>query len=145
MGLSGVPARTGSTQPTPQPGFPVVPPGGSKTSTGSIDRDLGTSGKPLGGSEKDECIEDGALGRFLDACWTPKNSQSTSKEYRGSLFGASWELLGNFLGLSWSPFGAPDASRTSKSDVKSPCDANLSSELALRAPNSFKMNECINE
>ena len=36
--------------------------------------------------------------------------------------GASWELSG----LSWSPFGTPDASRTSKSDVKSNFDANLS-------------------
>ena len=49
--------------------------------------------------------------------------------------GASSGLLGSSLGLSWSPFGAPDASRASKSHVKSHFDANLNSELAFRAPN----------
>ena len=49
----------------------------------------------------------------------------------GRFLGTSWELSG----LSWSPFGTPDASRTSKSDVKSHFDANLSSELAFKDPN----------
>ena len=46
----------------------------------------------------------------------------------------TWGLLGGFLGLSWSLLGAPAASRTSKSDVQSLCDANLNSQLAFGAP-----------
>ena len=52
MGLSGGPARTGPTRNNPRnnppPGFLVVPPGGSKTSTGSIDPDLGPLRELLG-------------------------------------------------------------------------------------------------
>ena len=48
--------------------------------------------------------------------------------------GASWGLLGSSLGLSWSPFGAPDASRTSKSKAKSPFDANMTCQLPFGAP-----------
>ena len=96
MGLSGAPARIKSTP---------EPPGGSKTSTGSIDRDLGTSGGALGGFENNECIEDRGLGRFLGASWTPKSFQNTSKELRGSFFGASWEFLGALIGGSWGVLG----------------------------------------
>ena len=103
--------------------------------TGPIDRDLGTSGRVLGGSETDECIEDRGLGSFLDLQELPKHLQGASWEPLGDSSGASWGLLGTFLGLSWSTFGAPDASRTSKSDVKTHFDANLSSDLAFRAPN----------
>ena len=39
------------------------------------------------------------------------------------------------MGLPWWTFGAPDASKTSKSDVNTHFDANLSSDLAFRAPN----------
>ena len=87
MGLSGAPARFKSTpnQPRPNPGS--EPPGGSKTSTGSIDRDLGISGRPLGISENDECIEDRGLGGFMDLQELPKHLQ-----------GASYELLEAFPG-----------------------------------------------
>ena len=43
------------------------------------------------------------------------------------------ELLETSLSLSWSPLGAPETSRASKSDAKSLFDANLSSKLALGA------------
>ena len=91
------PGRAGPTRPDNW----AVPSGGSKTSTGSIDRDLGTSRGALGGSENDECVEDRGLGRFLGASWTPKSSQSTFKEPRGSLLGASWEFLGALLVAIW--------------------------------------------
>ena len=48
--------------------------------------------------------------------------------------GASWKLLGSFVGLPWCPFGVPATSRASKSDVKNLFDANLSSQLAFGAP-----------
>ena len=67
------------------------------------------------------------------AFWTSKSPQSTSKEPLEGSSGASWGLLGNFLGaswelsgLSWSAFGSPDASRTSEFGVKNHFDANLS-------------------
>ena len=47
----------------------------------------------------------------------------------GASWGASCGLLGRFLGLSWPPFVAPEASSASKSKAKSPFDANLSSPL----------------
>ena len=75
------------------------------------------------------------MGSFLDLQELPKHLQGASWEPLEDSSGASWGLLGSFLGLSWSPFGAPDASRTSKSDVKTHFPANLSSDLAFRAPN----------
>ena len=67
MGLSGGPARTGPTRNNPRPGLVVLLSGGLKTLTGSIDRDLGISGRPLGVSENDACIEDRGLGSFIDS------------------------------------------------------------------------------
>ena len=67
-----------------------APPGGSKTSTGSIDRDLGTSGRPLGGSGNDECIEDRGLGRFMDLQELPRHLQGASPEPLEASSGASW-------------------------------------------------------
>ena len=90
MGLSGDPARTGSTRLNPRPGLVVVPPGGSKTSTGSIDPDLGTSGRPLGVFENDECIEDRGLGSFLDLQELPKHLQGGSYDPLKVSSGASW-------------------------------------------------------
>ena len=43
------------------------------------------------------------------------------------------EVLETSLRLSWSPLGAPETSRVSKSDAKSLFDANLSSQLAFGA------------
>ena len=111
MGLSGGPARTKPTpnQPRLNPG--PEPPGGSKTSTGSIDRDLGTSGRPLGISDNDECIVDRGLGSFMDFQELPKHLQ-----------GASYEPLEASLTAFWcSPDRLvvhPYTSRTSKSDAK---------------------------
>ena len=49
-------------------------------SAGSIDRDLGTSGRPLGGSGNDECIEDRGFGRFMDLQELPRHLQGASPE-----------------------------------------------------------------
>ena len=103
--------------------------------TGRIDRDLGTFVDNLGLSKNDECLEDRGSGGFLDLQELPKHLQEASWEPLEDSSGASWGLLGTFLGLSWSTFGVPDASRTSKSDVKTHFDANLSCDLAFRAPN----------
>jgi len=48
------------------------------------------------------------------------------------------ELLETSLKLSWSPLGAPETSRASKSDVKSFFDANLSSQLDFEASKNNK-------
>ena len=82
--MSGGPAAPG---PRPAQQLRGPPSGGSKTSTGSIDRDLGISGRPLGISENDECIEDRGLGGFMDLQELPKHLQ-----------GASYELLEAFPG-----------------------------------------------
>ena len=66
--------------------------------TGLIDRDLGTSGKVLGGSETDECIEDRGLGSFLDLQELPKHLQGASWEPLEDSSGASWGLLGSSRG-----------------------------------------------
>ena len=80
MGLSGAPARPKPTPAQPRLNPDSEPPGGSKTSTGSIDRDLGISGRPLGVSENDECIEDRGLGGFMDLQELPKHLQGASYE-----------------------------------------------------------------
>ena len=66
--------------------------------TGPIDRDLGTSGDVLGGSENDECIEDRGLGSFLDLQELPKHLQGASWEPLEDSSGASWGLLGSSRG-----------------------------------------------
>ena len=65
---------------------------------GPIDRDLGTSGRVLGGSETDECIEDRGLGSFLDLQELPKHLQGASWEVLEDSSGASWGLLGSSRG-----------------------------------------------
>ena len=66
--------------------------------------------------------------------WVLLGPQRAPKAPPRSHVGASWKLLGRFLGLPWSPFGVPATSRASKSDGKSLFDANLSSQLAFGAP-----------
>ena len=70
--------------------------------------------------------------------WVLLGPQRAPKAPPRILVGASWGLLGSFLGLSWFPFVAPATSRASKSDVKSLLDANLSSHLVF---GSRKIND----
>ena len=65
--MSGGPTGPGPTPAHASGKFIRSPFGGSKTLTGSINRDLGTSGDNLGLSKNDECLEDRGLGVLLES------------------------------------------------------------------------------
>jgi len=69
--------------------------------------------------------------------WVLLGPQRAAKAPPRSHVGASWKLLGSFLGLPWSPFGVLATPKTVKSDVNNRFDANLNTQLAFGSPRTI--------